>query len=302
MAKNDKMKLSGNEKLVIVTTKGGVGKSTFASQVLVSFLYAHNGGKKVKYIEIDDENKSANLFAESEIMLGQKIPVEKSIDISVAMTKNENVVIDIGGNNVASTVIKSIGENEDFDNVFWFIPVDTGKISVQNALNTYLNIMEIYTASSDEPKIMFVLNGSSGVESKELEDLKMEFAYYFGSDWMELDFSFLGSVPDRYANNFVFFNRFDNIMLSTALKKLAVEIASEDFMRAASEAKKIKLAELAIIEDKYNKGEVSEEDYLLVDKDKRKAIATFNWSKKTKNYVENSIVVHYPKLLQFVVS
>ena len=44
--------------IIIPQTKGGVGKSTVAMQVIAPYLYKKHG-KKITYIEIDDENNDS---------------------------------------------------------------------------------------------------------------------------------------------------------------------------------------------------------------------------------------------------
>ena len=292
--------LAGHEKMIVATGKGGVGKSTFASQVLVPFLYAHNGGLPVKYIEVDDMNKSATLYENSEIMIGTKIAVSNDLDLSLAMNSNENLVIDVGGNIATDIVVKNIGQNEDFDNVFWVIPLDTGKDSAQNAMKTYSLIKDCYSVADEEPKILFVLNGASDVEDKEIEDLRMEFSFYFGSDWMDLDLSLKDFLSKEALANHLFFNRFDKIMLSVALKKLAVEIGTADFKAKAKEDKLLKNATFLDAVSKFEKGELSEKDMEAIKKDRIRSFDVFKSVSKIQSYVGKSIVNHYPKLLKFV--
>lgn len=292
--------LTGHEKMIVATGKGGVGKSTFASQVLVPFLHAHNGGSPVKYIEVDDMNKSATLYENSEIMIGTKIAVSNDLDLSLAMNSDENLVIDVGGNIATEIVIKNIGQNEDFNNLFWIIPLDTGKDSAQNVIKTYSLIKDCYSVADEEPKILFVLNGASDVEEKEIEDLRMEFSFYFGSDWMELDFSVESFLKKEELANHLFFNRFDKIMLSVALKKLAVEIGTADFKAKAKEDKLVKNAIYLEAVEKFEKGEIKENEMEDIKKDRIRSFDVFKSVSKITNYVEKSIVGHYPKLLKFV--
>ena len=53
--------------IIIPQTKGGVGKSTVAMQVIAPYLYKKHG-KKVTYIEIDDENNDSRSFTRTEIV------------------------------------------------------------------------------------------------------------------------------------------------------------------------------------------------------------------------------------------
>ena len=53
--------------IIIPQTKGGVGKSTVAMQVIAPYLYKKHG-KKVTYIEIDDENNDSKSFTRTQIV------------------------------------------------------------------------------------------------------------------------------------------------------------------------------------------------------------------------------------------
>ncbi|XQC04852.1 AAA family ATPase [Arcobacter cryaerophilus gv. pseudocryaerophilus] len=53
--------------IIIPQTKGGVGKSTVAMQVIAPYLYKKHG-KKITYIEIDDENNDSQSFTRTEIV------------------------------------------------------------------------------------------------------------------------------------------------------------------------------------------------------------------------------------------
>ena len=52
--------------IIIPQTKGGVGKSTVAMQVIAPYLYKNM--VKITYIEIDDENNDSKSFTRTEIV------------------------------------------------------------------------------------------------------------------------------------------------------------------------------------------------------------------------------------------
>lgn len=298
--------LTGNEKIVVCQRKGGVGKSTYASQVVAPFLFTHNGGQKVKYIEVDDANKSAKLYDNSEIITGEKIPVSNSLDLSLAMQRSGNVIVDVGGNTTTDKVIKNIGENEDFEDLSWIIPLDASKDGAQNALKTYTLILDAYEDSDFEPKILFVLNGSSKVFEKlnndDEESLKLEFALFFGSEWMKLDFALVNFLKDEHRNNYVFFDRFEKILMSTALQKLAIEIADPDFRKSMKEERNIKKAELEAKEIELKDKEESTKELEKYFSDWKKASDVFSSSSKIASFVKESIEPQYKKLKELVLN
>ena len=296
----NKKVLSTKEKVVVTSGKGGVGKSTYSSQVVAAFLHSFNGGKKVKYIEVDDANKSANLYENSNILSGEKIPVSKDLDLSLAMQSNENVVIDIGGNKTTEIVIKNIGENEDFDDVSWVIPLDRSKDGAQNAFKTFSQIMDIYEDSQSVPKILFVLNGSSNILEKDPQELEQEFAYFFGSEWMKLDFILRDNLPKAYQNSYTFFDNFEKILISTALQKLAVEIGTDEYKQDAKEQKSLRNSEYIAIEEKFKAGKATQEELDLAKINRVKAFDIFQSTKKIQAFVKDSINPQYPKLLDLV--
>ena len=58
----------GDLKMIMIPqTKGGVGKSTVAMQVIAPYLH-NKHKKKIRYIEIDDENKDSNTFFNTKIV------------------------------------------------------------------------------------------------------------------------------------------------------------------------------------------------------------------------------------------
>jgi len=46
-----------NLKILVVSTKGGVGKSTIAMQLVAPYLYDKNNKNIIKYYECDDTNR-----------------------------------------------------------------------------------------------------------------------------------------------------------------------------------------------------------------------------------------------------
>lgn len=285
--------LNGNEKFVVASGKGGVGKTTAAVQLLAPFLYHHNGGKKVKYIEVDDVNESTEFFTESNIISSEKISVKNEEDLSLAMTDLGNAVIDLGGNSASYEIIGAIGESRDFQDIYWVIPLGTGKDDAKKALSTFMKIQDIYKNYSEKPKITFILNG--GVDE---EDLELDFAYFFGSDWMDLDFVLKDELPTE-SFKYIPLRRVGKIILSTALKKLCVEIADPKFIDSVYAQKDDVLArfkEASLACEKNPNDEKAKKVLVGINKERRKNTTISKNASKIQKYVESAIYTQYPFL------
>ena len=74
--------------IIIPQTKGGVGKSTVAMQVIAPYLYKKHG-KKITYIEIDDENNDSRSFTRTEIVDKRMLGTNKITDLDELKNKDK---------------------------------------------------------------------------------------------------------------------------------------------------------------------------------------------------------------------
>ena len=95
--------------IIIPQTKGGVGKSTVAMQVIAPYLYKKHG-KKITYIEIDDENNDSQSFTRTEIVNKKMLGTNRlsELDELILMDDNHEVIVDVGGNKTSSLVLDEI--------------------------------------------------------------------------------------------------------------------------------------------------------------------------------------------------
>eukprot|EP01156_Anaeramoeba_ignava_P003186 Anaeramoba_ignava/a221176_3.p1 GENE.a221176_3~~a221176_3.p1 ORF type:complete len:108 (+),score=19.79 a221176_3:49-372(+) len=95
--------------IIIPQTKGGVGKSTVAMQVIAPYLFKKHG-KKVTYIEIDDENNDSKSFTRTEIVDKRMLGTNKltELDELILMDDNHEIIVDVGGNKTSSLVLEEI--------------------------------------------------------------------------------------------------------------------------------------------------------------------------------------------------
>ena len=170
-------------KMIVLNSKGGVGKSTTSTQILAPYLYIKNGKKqKINLIEFDDENADSLSFENSEILTPKRIKIDGN-DLDSALTDNvlefENVILDIGGNKTTTFVINSLidsGIINAFDLIV--IPLTDGEQDSVNAINVYKKIRE----NNEDSKIIFALSRVNNSY-----DLEMQFLDFFGDKKGRLD-------------------------------------------------------------------------------------------------------------------
>ena len=170
-------------KIIVLNSKGGVGKSTTSTQILAPFLYIKNGqNDKVNLIEFDDENEDSLSFENSDILIPKRVKIEGN-DLDSALTDNvldfDDVVLDIGGNKTTTYVIDSLVDSgiiNAFDLIV--IPLTDGEQDALNAINVYKKIRQ----NNEDSKIIFALSRVNNSY-----DLEMQFLDFFGDAKGRLD-------------------------------------------------------------------------------------------------------------------
>ncbi|MGD9554419.1 MAG: hypothetical protein AB7D96_02245 [Arcobacteraceae bacterium] len=216
-------KITINEKFITIDSS----KNSFVStQLLVPFL-SWLKGKPIKYIRVDDVDDAKKeplfVFEDSKIVFeSTPLHLKDGIELSMQMTEKAEAVF-----NASSKIVQSIGENEDFNNVFWFIVIDyPTKENATRAFEVYKSIYKIYeNIDNYKPAIMFILNDCN-IDNKTVAELEMEFCYIFGNSWMDLDFILKENIPANDFNFIIFPASTYYLNLSTAYKKLFVELDS----------------------------------------------------------------------------
>lgn len=167
--------------IIIPQTKGGVGKSTVAMQVIAPYLYKKHG-KKVTYIEIDDENNDSQSFNRTNIVNKKMLGTNKltELDEMILMDDNHEVIVDVGGNKTSSLVLEEIKKVGSFGNVKWIIPLGDGELDGKNAIATMKKIRKI--EETPEENMLFALNRAISMEPDYVEE---QFINFFGHKYLD---------------------------------------------------------------------------------------------------------------------
>ena len=166
--------------IIIPQTKGGVGKSTVAMQVIAPYLYKKHG-KKVTYIEIDDENNDSMSFNRTEIVNKRMLGTNKinELDEMILMDSEHEIIVDVGGNKTSSLVLDEIKKVGSFGNIKWIIPLGDGELDGKNAIATMKKIRKI--EENPEDNTIFALNRAINMEPDYINE---QFINFFGHKYL----------------------------------------------------------------------------------------------------------------------
>ncbi len=181
--------------IIIPQTKGGVGKSTLAMQVIAPYLYKKHG-KKITYIEIDDENNDSESFNRTEIVNKRMLQTNKlkELDELILMDDNHEVIVDVGGNKTSSFVLEEIKKVGTFGNVKWIVPLGDGELDGKNAIATMKKLKKIENNAQDN--LIFALSRAISHETDYLEE---QFINFFGHKYLGSNSTITDVVKDpRY--------------------------------------------------------------------------------------------------------
>jgi hypothetical protein len=162
-------------KILVISNKGGVGKSTIAMQIATPYLYVHNHKKPIKYYEFDDENQDYLSFASSELSIRKSVVVSNNFlrdEITDIFSKNESICVDIGGNITTTIAIKAFRDTGMINLVdLVIIPLLDGEQDGINASIVYNTIKHL----NPDIKVLFILN-----KTKDIAKIEYQFENYFG--------------------------------------------------------------------------------------------------------------------------
>ena len=175
-------------KIIVISPKGGVGKSTFCFQFLAPYLF-NRDKKELKIIDLDNANSEGKIYTKSDLFFSESISVNK-IDPIIAVSEG-NLIIDSGAAKLAKETIEKIDEINLIENIDLFcIPLTRGKQANASALKMYDIIKEL----KPEAKICFVLSDCYDEEDVPLE---MQFVKFLGDKK-----HILSAMPEKEIGDF----------------------------------------------------------------------------------------------------
>ncbi|MBU0633228.1 Mrp/NBP35 family ATP-binding protein [bacterium] len=205
-------------KCIVLNTKGGVGKSTVAMQLLAPYIF-NRFEQVVKFYELDNENDDASAFEASAIIEPHKIFVNKDIQdkLSEIICEDNHMILDIGANKTATAVLSALMEGGMIYAVnLVIIPLLDGEQDAINAIMTYMSIRD----SIKKPKILFVLN-----RHNESRDIYAQFDIFLGDKRGFFDDQGLISYVKDEDKNIVFLTDSDVIKYARKFHLSVYELA-----------------------------------------------------------------------------
>ncbi|MEA2099774.1 MAG: ParA family protein [Campylobacterota bacterium] len=166
--------MANNLKIMVLSSKGGVGKSTITMQLIAPYLYKRDN-KKISFYEFDDENSDCLSYGDSTLTSREIVDVSSTIlreQITDIVARDESACFDIGGNKTTTMVIDSMAENGmiHFINLV-VIPLLDGE---QDGINASV-VYSVLKGMRPDLKFLFVLN-----RAKNHKHIKYQFDNYFG--------------------------------------------------------------------------------------------------------------------------
>lgn len=164
-----------NAKVLCLSTKGGVGKSTVSIQLIVPALFELSEQSKVWLYECDDENSDSLSYGACRLVNRNLVKVDTPFlrdDLLELALKDQPTCIDIGGNKSTTIVLDAL----DASGAIHFmdmalIPLLDGEQDGLNAIDVYQRLKMM----RPELPILFVLN-----RVKDLRYVEHQFENFFG--------------------------------------------------------------------------------------------------------------------------
>ena len=141
-----------SKKILVISPKGGCGKSTLCFQILAPYFFNRSGNIPIIY-DLDNANSETETYSGSEILKAEK----KSLsDVSPDFfTQSETIIFDTGATTLAKKVLDDFSEKRILKFIDLFmIPLTRGEQSADSAFNMYKAIKD----ENKNAKICFVLS------------------------------------------------------------------------------------------------------------------------------------------------
>jgi len=211
-------------KVLVLSSKGGVGKSTLAMQVITPYLYTKNLKNKIKFYEFDDENIDLLSYGGSTLSNREAIDVEEFVIMDKfieILSQDEFCCIDVGGNKSTTLCLDTLNDCGMIDEVdLVVIPLLDGEQDAINAKKVYSQLLEI----SPDVTISFALN-----RVKNTKFVKYQFDNFFGDirGIFESKHAVVNSLKKRHKENFIIIEDSDIIKYSRKFGLTIYEIAEQ---------------------------------------------------------------------------
>jgi len=164
-----------NLKVAVISSKGGVGKSTISMQLVVPYLFERSGRKVVNHYEFDDENNDSSSFGASTLSTRAQVSVSSPLlrdELAEIFSQDGPLCLDIGANKTTMTLIEALNDSGMINFLdFVAIPILDGE---QDAINASF-IYSVLKGYNQNLKFVFVLN-----RVKKLEYAHYQFENFFG--------------------------------------------------------------------------------------------------------------------------
>ncbi|WP_455755964.1 hypothetical protein [Sulfurimonas sp.] len=211
-------------KILVVSSKGGVGKSTVSMQVVAPFLYEKNNKNSIPFYEFDDENIDSLSYGASNLTTREAIDVEEFVIMDKfieILSRDEFCCIDVGGNKSTSLCLDTLDECgmvREIDLVV--IPILDGEQDAINAKKVYARLKQI----DSEINVVFALN-----RVKNKKYVKYQFDNFFGDVRGIFDDSsaMLNFIDEKHKENYICIDDSDMIKYSRKFGMTIYEIAVE---------------------------------------------------------------------------
>lgn len=224
----------------VLSTKGGVGKTTIAQQVLAPAIYDKTK-EIVEVIELDNNNKSDVLESKIEtiktyrLVESEDVLLEKFMDV---IADEKDVVIDVGGGDDTKKILKAYEKLALQDEVKFFIPVLRDLSNEKNVIDTYALIRNWNL----EAKIYFIKNKSQSEDDFNEIISKIEKVEDENIKFLKLDETKLFDAVSK---------EFKQTVYELALLKVSDEEKRKSLQEAAKTRDKQKLRETKRLLDLY---------------------------------------------------
>jgi hypothetical protein len=235
--------MSKKYKILVVSSKGGVGKSTVAMQIVAPYLYIKNDHEMISFYEFDDENIDSLSYGGSTLTHREPMDVEqfvlmdKFIEI---LSQDEFCCIDVGGNKSTTLcldVLEDCGMASSID--IAIIPLLDGEQDAINAKNIYDRLKTIDPSMT----ILFALN-----RVKNQKYLKYQFENYFGDvrGIFDDEQAIIKHIADDESENYLVIEDSDVVKYSRKFGVTIYEIATQqrDFTKEFASANEQKQKQL----------------------------------------------------------